>query len=102
MVLAKTTPSFFVGTPLESMLRFRGVRSLVLTGVSTEGGILVTAQQASTLGFHPLVVEDGCGAMTAEGHARALSTLRAMCDVEPTASILARLPRAGAAHPIAL
>jgi biuret amidohydrolase len=91
-VLPKTTPSFFVGTPLESMLRFRHIETLVLTGVSTEGGITGTARHAATLGFHPLIVEDAVGSMTPEGNAVGLQQLRAMYDVEPAASIVARLP----------
>ncbi len=92
VVLSKTTPSFFVGTPLEEMLRFRHVETLVLTGVSTEAGILGTARHASTLGFQPLVVEDAVGSMTPEGNEAALGQLRGLYDVEPTAAIIARLP----------
>jgi biuret amidohydrolase len=92
LVLQKTTPSFFEGTPLAAMLRFRQIETLVLTGVSTDGGILGTARHAVNLGFHPLVVEDAVGSMTLEGHAGGLSTLRAMCDVETTAAVVARLP----------
>jgi nicotinamidase-related amidase len=94
LVLTKSSPSFFVGTPLESMLRFRNVDVLVLTGVSTDGGILSTARHAANLGFHPLVVEDGVGSMTPEGNVAGLRTLREMCDVEPTVSIVGRLPPA--------
>lgn len=92
LVLAKLTPSFFVGTPLESMLRFRNVETLVLTGVSTDGGILTTARHAANLGFHPLVAEDAVGSMTPDGHAAGLRALREMCDVELTASVIGRLP----------
>jgi biuret amidohydrolase len=92
LVLPKTSPSFFVGTPLEAMLRFRQVETLVLTGVSTEAGILGTARHAATLGFHPLVVEDAVGSSTEEGNAEALRALTALYDVETTESILARLP----------
>jgi biuret amidohydrolase len=92
LVLAKLTPSFFVGTPLESLLRFRSVDALVLTGVSTDVGILTTARHATNLGFHPLVVEDAVGSMTPEGHVAGLRALREMCDVEPTASVIGRLP----------
>jgi nicotinamidase-related amidase len=92
LVLAKTTPSFFVGTPLEAMLRFRNLDVLVLTGVSTEAGILGTARHASTLGFHPLIVEDAVGSMTPEGNTAALAQLRAMYDVESTESVVGRLP----------
>jgi biuret amidohydrolase len=92
LVVPKTTPSFFVGTPLEELLRFRNVETLVLTGVSTEGGIMGTARHAGTLGFHPLVVEDAVGSPSPEGHAQALAILRTMYDVEPGASVLARMP----------
>jgi len=92
LVMPKMTPSFFVGTPLESMLRFRGVESLVLTGVSTDGGIMGTARHAVNLGFHPIVVEDAVGSMIPEAHTAALATLRTLCDVEGSASILGRLP----------
>lgn len=91
LVLPKTSPSFFVGTPLESMLRYRGIDVLVMTGVSTDGGILGTARHAVNLGFHPLIVEDAVGSMTAEAHAEGLATLRRFCDVEPAAGVLARL-----------
>ena len=92
LVLSKTTPSFFVGTPLESLLRFRGISVLLLTGVSSEAGILGTARHAVDLGFLPVVVEDAVGAMTPEGNAAALRTLATLCDVEGSESILGRLP----------
>jgi biuret amidohydrolase len=91
LVLPKTTPSFFVGTPLEAMLRARDITALVLTGVSSEAGIFDTARHALQLGIHPLVVEDAVGAMTAEGNADALRRLRTFCDVEPAATVVARL-----------
>lgn len=92
LVLPKTTPSFFVGTPLESMLRFRQIDTLVLTGVSTEAGIAGTARHAANIGFHAIVVEDACGSAAPEGHAAAIAQLRATADVETAAEILARLP----------
>lgn len=92
LVLAKTTPSFFVGTPLEQLLRFRAITTLVLTGVSTDAGIMGTARHASTLGFHPLVVDDGVGAMSPEAQTVALQQLRGLYDVESAASLVARLP----------
>ncbi len=92
LVLPKTTPSFFVGTPLESMLRFRRIETLVLTGVSTEAGIAGTARHAANLGFHTIVVEDACGSGAPEAHEAAIAQLRAAGDVETTAGILGRLP----------
>ncbi len=94
LVLAKTTPNFFVGTPLEAMLRYRGVDTLVLTGVSTEGGILATARGAVELGFHPLVVEDAVGSIAPEGQAAGLALLRPIADLEASRALLGRLPAA--------
>ncbi len=97
LVLAKYTPSFFLGTPLEMMLRFRNVDTLLLTGVSTEVGIATTARHAINLGFHPLVVEDAVGSASPDGSAAGLRLLREICDLESTASILERLPPATSA-----
>ncbi|MGB7124215.1 MAG: isochorismatase family cysteine hydrolase [Thermoplasmata archaeon] len=91
-VLAKHSPSFFVETPLEAMLRFRHLETVVLTGVSTDGGILGSARHAVNLGFHPLVVEDAVGSMSPEGQLQGLRALRELCDVETTAAVVARLP----------
>lgn len=94
LVLPKATPSFFVGTPFEALLRFRGVDTLVLTGVSTDAGILGTARHGVNLGFLIDVVEDAVGSMSPEGQAAGLTALRQFCDVEPSAAVLARLPPA--------
>ena len=91
LVMTKYTPSFFVGTALESMLRSRNVNTLVLTGVSTEAGIVTTARHATNLGFLAIVVEDAVGSMSPEGNAMGLRLIREICDVESTASILNRL-----------
>jgi nicotinamidase-related amidase len=91
LILPKHTPSFFVGTPLEAMLRNRLVDTLVLTGVSAEGGITTTARHASALGFHPVIVQDAVGGREASATALALEMLRSSFDVEPTQAILERV-----------
>jgi biuret amidohydrolase len=53
--------SAFVGTPLEIVLRDRGVTTLILVGAVLEIGIEPTARHAADLGFLPVVVEDACG-----------------------------------------
>ncbi len=75
-------------------LRYRGVDTLVLTGVSTEGGILATARGAVELGFHPLVVEDAVGSIAPEGQAAGLALLRPIADLEASRALLGRLPAA--------
>lgn len=92
LVLPKHAASFFVGTPLEGLLRNRGIQTLLLTGVATEMGVDTTARHAVTLGVPPVVVEDAVGGIKPESHAAALSLLRSLCEVSPTASVISRLP----------
>src|SRR5205814_1726688 len=65
LVLEKSTPSFFIGTPLEVRLRARDIRTIVLAGVATEHGIEFTARHALALGFFVVIAEDAVGSFTA-------------------------------------
>jgi nicotinamidase-related amidase len=67
--------SALVGTPVEAVLRDRGVTTLVLVGAVLEIGIEPTARHAADLGFLPVVVDDACGVVEAEAGRRSLATL---------------------------
>lgn len=58
----------FYGTELELQLRRRGVRTIVLGGVSTNIGVESTARTAWELGFEQVLVEDAMSAANAEQH----------------------------------
>lgn len=58
VVFAKTKPSAFAGTPLLSMLVYRGVDCVVLTGGTTSGCVRATATDAFSTGLAAIVVED--------------------------------------------
>ena len=89
LVLKKHTPSFFVGTMLDQMLRNRGIETVVLVGVSTEAGIEGTARHASYLGYYPLIVEDAVGSSDREAHEKALWMMRKMFNVMPADAVVA-------------
>ncbi len=95
LVLRKYTASFFIGTILDQILRNRGLDTLVLAGVSTEGGIEGTARNASYLGYFTVIAEDAVGSFDREGHEAALKLMTRMFDVRTTESIIANLPSAG-------
>lgn len=95
LVLDKSTPSFFVGTPFELAVRSRGIRSLVLAGVATERGIEMTARHAIALGFFVVVAEDGVGSFTQEGHNLGLQYLRSAMPVVSTEEIVRSWSRTG-------
>src|SRR4051794_4685544 len=62
----------FYATDLELMLRNRGVRSLIVTGVTTEVCVHTTVREANDRGFECLVLEDCCGSYFPEFHEVAL------------------------------
>jgi nicotinamidase-related amidase len=74
-VFEKLGMSAFVGTPLEMVLRDRGVTTLILVGAVLEIGIEPTARHAADLGFLPVVVEDACGVVEPEAAQRSLASL---------------------------
>jgi biuret amidohydrolase len=74
-VLEKLAMSAFVGTPLEVVLRDRGVTTLILVGAVLEIGIEPTARHAADLGLLPVVVEDACGVVEPEAAQRSLASL---------------------------
>lgn len=87
-IIEKSTPSFFIGTPLELRLRAQGITTLVLAGVATEQGIEMTARHALGLGFFAIVAEDAVGSFSEAGHQLGLTYLRTAVDVVTTAEIV--------------
>ncbi len=85
VVIKKYTPSLFVGTYAEHILRNSGVTRLVLCGVATEAGIVGTAWHAAALGFIPIIVEDAVGGRTPETHEAALKVMKLLFTVLSTA-----------------
>jgi len=67
-VIAKRRGNGFYNTELELILRSRGVDTLILGGVVTNGCILATVQGARERDFHTIVVNDCCAGTTQEGH----------------------------------
>ncbi len=59
-VVEKNVPDAFVNTGLERWLHVRGIRRLVLAGVSTNNSVEASARSAGNLGFLATVVADAC------------------------------------------
>lgn len=70
--ITKRQWSAFYGTELDLQLRRRGIRSIVLGGVSTQIGVESTARQAYELGYELLIVKDATTSSVAEGHAMSM------------------------------
>jgi nicotinamidase-related amidase len=59
-VIPKRSWSPFIGTPLDQLLRGMGVDTVLLTGGSTDVGIVATAYSARDLNYHIIVLRDAC------------------------------------------
>jgi nicotinamidase-related amidase len=67
-VVVKRRVSAFTGSDLEVLLRGRGVRSLVLAGISTSGVVLSTLREAADRDYELTVLADACADGDAEVH----------------------------------
>jgi nicotinamidase-related amidase len=103
-VVEKNVPDAFINTGLERWLHVRGIRDVVIAGVSTNNSVEATARTAGNLGFAAVVVADACftfdktdfgGTLRSaeEVHLMALANLHGeYADVRTTADVLALNP----------
>lgn len=67
-MITKRYPSAFFGTDLASTLRWLGVDTLLLGGVTTSGCVRASCIDSISHGFVTLVVEDAVGDRAQEPH----------------------------------
>lgn len=85
----KPMHSAFYMTPLEVLLRHLQVDSLILTGLTSNSCITVSAHDANMRGFDIYIPPDCSCARNAEEHAQALEQLEAMAgaDLRPSTKL---------------
>jgi nicotinamidase-related amidase len=89
VVLPKHTASMFVGTHFESMMRNRGIETIIFTGISTEMGIASSARDSGNRGFYTVVVEDAVSSADEGMHRTCLKILERVVLVETCQKITA-------------
>ena len=91
-VVLKNKPSCFFQTPLEGVLRYDGVDTIVICGISTSGCVRAAAVDAFSHNFRPIIVEQACGDRSAAAHRANLFDMdMKFCDVESLEYVLAQV-----------
>jgi nicotinamidase-related amidase len=66
-VVQKTSPSSFVGTDLDELLKARGIQTLLICGLMTHMCVSTTARDARPRGYRAIVAGDACATRDIDG-----------------------------------
>jgi maleamate amidohydrolase len=98
LVVRKTNPSAFFGTPLAAWLTQRGVKTLLIAGSTTSGCVRASVVDAMSYGFRPLVLSDCVGDRAPEPHDANLFDMQqkyaAVMTADEALTAVTNIPRA--------
>ena len=89
LVVKKYRSSAFWGTNLDLLLRANGVRSVLMTGGTTEGCVESTARDAMFNDYYVVVVEDCVASDDPAQHEASMLLMRHRFDIADSADVLA-------------
>jgi nicotinamidase-related amidase len=87
LVVPKYRSSAFWGTSLELLLRSNGIRTVIVSGCTTEGCVESTARDAMFCDHYVVIAEDCVGSDDKEQHCASMLLMRHRFDIVPAAAI---------------
>jgi nicotinamidase-related amidase len=89
-VFKKRRTNGFEGTDLDLSLRYRGIGTVLIAGISTEGGVEVTARCGLNLGYYMVVLRDCVGSRRIEMRDLALEFMgKTHVDIATSGEVMA-------------
>ncbi len=86
----------FSSSQLDTLLRSRGIGTVLFMGVATNFSVEGTARQASDLGYRTMIVADACSAADPAAHDASIASLGLLAEITSSADVVGALAHASA------
>ena len=81
ITIEKVAYSAFYQSRLDFALNRAGIKTLMVCGIVTNGGVASTVRDAHVRDFHTITLEDGCAAFSKETHDVSIASLETVGEV---------------------